>query len=260
MVGSRAVQGWSNGDCPSSGAKNLLLSVTMPHHLEKIFSVAKTSIVHGFVKRFTSYCVSLKSLVVYTSIVLSISIVLALYLPTIYKRPRGSRHSDSSRSSSDNYSLHSSGAFSNAVSGRRTTLEVFASSASFSPLRKLSESPPSPSPKRFQLTPPFVQLMLSPYPVLKRQTRSRDTSLLNLQVEKPTGPQKPWARELNLHDPPLASEVPLDSRSKQPYEAFLVLDVEGTCQLGSDYNYPNEIIVRDNFTNRYLPLSLFFDT
>lgn len=32
---------------------------------------------------------------------------------------------------------------------------------------------------------------------------------------------------------------------KQPYDAFLVLDVEATCQLGTNFNFPNEIIVRD---------------
>ena len=30
---------------------------------------------------------------------------------------------------------------------------------------------------------------------------------------------------------------------KQPYDAFLVLDVEGTCVEGSGFDYPNEIIV-----------------
>jgi len=35
-------------------------------------------------------------------------------------------------------------------------------------------------------------------------------------------------------------------RTKQPYDVFLVLDIEGTCDLGTDFNYPNEIIVRPN--------------
>ena len=30
---------------------------------------------------------------------------------------------------------------------------------------------------------------------------------------------------------------------KQPYDAFLVLDVEATCEEGTDFNWPNEIIV-----------------
>ena len=33
-------------------------------------------------------------------------------------------------------------------------------------------------------------------------------------------------------------------RIKQPYEVFLILDIEGTCDLGTNFNYPNEIIVR----------------
>ncbi|KAJ7940858.1 ribonuclease H-like domain-containing protein, partial [Mycena leptocephala] len=32
------------------------------------------------------------------------------------------------------------------------------------------------------------------------------------------------------------------SKVKQPYDAFLLLDVEATCQRGADFNYPNEII------------------
>ena len=37
-------------------------------------------------------------------------------------------------------------------------------------------------------------------------------------------------------------------RIKQPFEVFLVLDIEGTCDLGTDFNYPNEIIVRARMT------------
>ena len=32
--------------------------------------------------------------------------------------------------------------------------------------------------------------------------------------------------------------------ANQVYDAFLVVDFEGTCELGSDFDYPNEIIVR----------------
>ncbi|KAH9483755.1 3'-5' exonuclease eri1 [Psilocybe cubensis] len=31
-------------------------------------------------------------------------------------------------------------------------------------------------------------------------------------------------------------------KTKQPYEVFLILDIEGTCKPGTDFNYPNEII------------------
>jgi hypothetical protein len=32
--------------------------------------------------------------------------------------------------------------------------------------------------------------------------------------------------------------------ARQPWEYFLVLDVEATCVAGTDFNWPNEIIVR----------------
>jgi 3'-5' exoribonuclease 1 len=35
-----------------------------------------------------------------------------------------------------------------------------------------------------------------------------------------------------------------DLRVKQPYDAFLVLDVEATCEEGTGFEWPNEIIVR----------------
>lgn len=35
---------------------------------------------------------------------------------------------------------------------------------------------------------------------------------------------------------------------KQPYDAFLVLDVEATCFRGTGFDWPNEIIVRWTFT------------
>ncbi|KAG5728368.1 3'-5' exoribonuclease 1 [Termitomyces sp. T112] len=37
-------------------------------------------------------------------------------------------------------------------------------------------------------------------------------------------------------------QPPLPLRAKQYYDAFLVLDVEATCQQGTDFNFPNEII------------------
>jgi hypothetical protein len=41
----------------------------------------------------------------------------------------------------------------------------------------------------------------------------------------------------------MTSEGP---RIKQPFEVFLVLDIEGTCDVGTNFDYPNEIIVRAN--------------
>ncbi|KAF8162991.1 ribonuclease H-like domain-containing protein [Crassisporium funariophilum] len=39
-----------------------------------------------------------------------------------------------------------------------------------------------------------------------------------------------------------AAESQSFNLKKQPYEVFLVLDIEGTCKLGGDFEYPNEII------------------
>jgi len=124
----------------------------------------------------------------------------------------------------------------------------------------LSESPPPAPPKRFQIIPPFVPLMLSRDPIpLKPQTRSRTPPPPKLHMERQNRTQKPKAKRPKLQNAPAAPEVLVDLRTKQPYEAFLVLDVEGTCQLGSDFNYPNEIIVRVHVTNRSSSFSLCFD-
>jgi hypothetical protein len=41
----------------------------------------------------------------------------------------------------------------------------------------------------------------------------------------------------------------------QPYDAFLVLDVEATCLQGSDFHWPNEIIVRCQPLDAFSPLT-----
>lgn len=38
---------------------------------------------------------------------------------------------------------------------------------------------------------------------------------------------------------------------QQPYDAFLVLDVEATCVEGAGFDYPNEIIVSNNYGSTY---------
>lgn len=42
---------------------------------------------------------------------------------------------------------------------------------------------------------------------------------------------------------PVALQSP--TKVRQPYEAFLILDVEATCHRGTDFNFPNEIIVSE---------------
>lgn len=51
-------------------------------------------------------------------------------------------------------------------------------------------------------------------------------------------------KSLNSVTPFTPPQPPIE-KSKQPYDAFLVLDVEATCQEGTDFNFPNEIIVRE---------------
>lgn len=81
------------------------------------------------------------------------------------------------------------------------------------------------------------------------QMRHRPQSQVILDTSLPTSPRSTrFSRRVRTNtkkDSPSptnpASNQPL--RTKQPYEAFLVLDVEATCQLGADFNFPNEIIV-----------------
>lgn len=48
---------------------------------------------------------------------------------------------------------------------------------------------------------------------------------------------------------PISSQCP--TKTKQPYEAFLILDVEATCHPGTDFNFPNEIIVCTKIISLY---------
>lgn len=48
------------------------------------------------------------------------------------------------------------------------------------------------------------------------------------------------------------SEDAMPRRPRQPYDAFLVLDVEATCMEGAGFDYPNEIIA-----SRYLNVSVY---
>lgn len=58
--------------------------------------------------------------------------------------------------------------------------------------------------------------------------------------------KEPRRKSTKIASSPISSK---DPRIKQPFEVFLVLDIEGTCDLGTDFNYPNEIIVRARMTS-----------
>lgn len=61
-----------------------------------------------------------------------------------------------------------------------------------------------------------------------------------------TTPSPPSAQREKSDEPAAMPTDPLSDvdpkAAKQPYDAFLVLDVEATCQPGTDFNYANEII------------------
>lgn len=83
---------------------------------------------------------------------------------------------------------------------------------------------------------------------IKRQTPVKDTNIVH---PSPSSSKKNMRYQRNARrgktKKSLAPTEPFcKQKTKQPYEAFLVLDLEGTCKLGTDFNYPNEIIVRDH--------------
>lgn len=45
------------------------------------------------------------------------------------------------------------------------------------------------------------------------------------------------------HEDSSESEQTKEQSSQHPYDAYLVMDIEGTCEAGSDFDWPNEIIV-----------------
>ncbi|KAJ7098126.1 ribonuclease H-like domain-containing protein [Mycena belliarum] len=50
------------------------------------------------------------------------------------------------------------------------------------------------------------------------------------------------ARSSLVEDPGAGKTTSTTSKVKQPYDAFLLVDVEATCNAGTDFSYPNEII------------------
>ncbi|EPQ58448.1 hypothetical protein GLOTRDRAFT_35639 [Gloeophyllum trabeum ATCC 11539] len=79
--------------------------------------------------------------------------------------------------------------------------------------------------------------------------RTPDVSSAKLAVIHESVPVLPAAEKVPVSgivvpEPaaPTVSVQPESVRIKQPYDAFLVLDVEATCVQGSDFQWPNEII------------------
>ncbi|KAH7877631.1 ribonuclease H-like domain-containing protein [Lentinula edodes] len=60
-----------------------------------------------------------------------------------------------------------------------------------------------------------------------------DLSNSSTADKSPVGDIQDNGDELNIQE---------SARTRQPYDVFLVVDVEGTCEAGSSFDYPNEII------------------
>lgn len=104
--------------------------------------------------------------------------------------------------------------------------------------------PPLGSPKD-QTLPSLKQLQSSSPP--KARQWDSNPSLLGPQAFRIKNKhKKPKYRLPTPLSTPTVPDRSADTRVKQPYEAFLLLDVEGTCELGTNFNYPNEIIVSDH--------------
>jgi hypothetical protein len=91
---------------------------------------------------------------------------------------------------------------------------------------------------------------------LFKKPRQKSTPIRNFFFR--TLSKSPPTEEIMAHVPQQLSETYAwptkmtpspGPRIKQPFEVFLVLDIEGTCDLETDYNYPNEIIVRAKMTS-----------
>ena len=80
-------------------------------------------------------------------------------------------------------------------------------------------------------------LSLSTYPSNSRVRRAhRDLSFTELKSAQRQDTEQSETIHIESNEKPIST--------KQAFEAFLVLDVEGTCEEGSSFDYPNEIIVR----------------
>lgn len=67
---------------------------------------------------------------------------------------------------------------------------------------------------------------------------------VNVAVDSPDAPGPSTLIDRSIDSPPTLKRPESPWPVNQPYDAFLVLDVEATCQEGTDFTWPNEIIVR----------------
>ena len=97
------------------------------------------------------------------------------------------------------------------------------------PIAPLSPSPPSLATSLVGLISSIGTMIVSPFAVRPVPVTQPPSNLVEIELDVIPKLDKP------------ESPVPV----KQPYDSFLVLDVEATCQEGTDFNWPNEIIVSE---------------
>ncbi|KAF8892610.1 ribonuclease H-like domain-containing protein [Infundibulicybe gibba] len=101
------------------------------------------------------------------------------------------------------------------------------------PTANPSQSPPSfQSSRGFSLGDIFIRIR-------------RSQELLQATPETKPQPTMRYPNRTRATKKNLPTKLPpvfIPPKTKQPYDVFLVLDVEATCHLGTDFNFPNEII------------------
>ncbi|EJU05690.1 hypothetical protein DACRYDRAFT_75019 [Dacryopinax primogenitus] len=120
---------------------------------------------------------------------------------------------------------------------RKGTFSANANAPSNRPAKRRSSLDPSAP----EFTPSSLSLALSLTRSISPPTLSPSISNSTLSLsppDSPTDPRIPFP--LPPFADPLASEHKIFRR--QPYDAFLLLDVEATCDEGVGFDYPNEII------------------
>ncbi|KAF9562164.1 hypothetical protein CPC08DRAFT_706893 [Agrocybe pediades] len=77
-------------------------------------------------------------------------------------------------------------------------------------------------------------------PTVERPAPSSSPAKKNMRYTK--NGRRVKAKKIKAPSTTTLVAPPCIEKTLQPYEFFLVLDLEGTCKLGTDFNYPNEII------------------
>lgn len=107
------------------------------------------------------------------------------------------------------------------------------------PTQSLSQTP-TPTP------PPTEPTLPSIFPAMPHHRPLPSVQIL--EATTPTSPRsRRYSRRVRSTKKDIIPTIPVSPpvpTTEQPYDVFLVLDVEATCHQGTNFDYPNEIIVR----------------